>query len=114
MPADTVLDKQRQAAADPKRPGERCHAEPGAWTPIIDHARCEAKGDCVAVCPHDVFEIRPIALADYEALGFLGKLKVTAHGRKSAYTPRLDSCQACGLCVVACPEKAITLVAPRP
>jgi len=28
---------------------------------------------------------------------------------KMAYTPNVDACLACGLCVAACPEKAITL-----
>ena len=42
-------------------------------------------------------------------LGGLGKIKSMAHGRKTAYTPNADACRACGLCVVACPEKAIAL-----
>jgi NAD-dependent dihydropyrimidine dehydrogenase PreA subunit len=32
------------------------------------------------------------------------------HGKQTAFTPRADACHACGLCVVACPEKAIALV----
>lgn len=101
--------KARRAAADPERPGERCQAEPGATRPVIDHARCEGKRDCVQVCPYDVFEVRRIDDADFARLGLLGKLKSLAHRRQSAYTPRADACQACGLCVVACPEQAITL-----
>ncbi|MBU2655836.1 MULTISPECIES: 4Fe-4S binding protein [Acetobacteraceae] len=27
-----------------------------------------------------------------------------------AYTPHADQCRACGLCVKACPERAIQLV----
>ena len=109
---ETPLDKQRRAAAAPDRPGERCHAAPGTWTPAVDHARCEAKGDCVIVCPHDVFEVRPIERQDYAAIGRLARLKVRAHGGKTAYTPNAGQCQACGLCVVACPEGAITLLGP--
>jgi NAD-dependent dihydropyrimidine dehydrogenase PreA subunit len=105
------LAKARKAAADPDRPGERCRAAPGVFHPVVDRARCEGKSDCVAVCPYDVFQVREIDDADFEALSFLAKLKVRAHGRKSAYTPKAEACQACGLCVVACPEKAITLVA---
>jgi NAD-dependent dihydropyrimidine dehydrogenase PreA subunit len=67
----------------------------------------------VAVCPYDVFEVRRMADTDFAGLGLLGKLKSMAHGRKTAYTPRADACQACGLCVVACPEKAIALVPTR-
>jgi ferredoxin len=31
------------------------------------------------------------------------------HGLKIAYTPNVDACRSCGLCVAACPEHAITL-----
>jgi NAD-dependent dihydropyrimidine dehydrogenase PreA subunit len=102
--------KAKRAAAHPERPGEGCRAAPGAFLPQIDRARCEGKSDCVAVCPYDVFEVRRIEDEDFARLGILGKLKSLAHGRKTAYTPRADACQACGLCVVACPEKAIRLV----
>jgi 4Fe-4S ferredoxin len=81
----------------------------GRWALVVDHARCEAKRDCVVVCPNDVFVVRPIDDADYEALGRLGRLKVRAHGRQSAYTPNAGECRGCGLCVVACPESAIQL-----
>ena len=104
------VEKARRAAADPKRPGELCKAAPATWRPVVDHARCEAKRDCVDVCPYDVFEVRRIDDADYAALGWLARLKVLAHRKQTAYTPRADRCQACGLCVVACPERAIRLV----
>jgi len=103
-------EKARQAAAHPDRPGEQCKAAPGAWQPKIDHGRCEAKRDCVDVCPYDVFEVRRIDAADWDALGLLARIKVLVHRRQTAYAPRAASCHACGLCVVACPEDAITLV----
>jgi NAD-dependent dihydropyrimidine dehydrogenase PreA subunit len=81
---------------------------------VIDRARCEGKADCVEVCPYDVFEVRRIEDTDFARLGFFAKMKSRAHGRKSAYTPGNARCQACGLCVVACPEKAITLTASSP
>ena len=87
----------------------KCKAEPGAYRPVIDHARCEGKAECVAVCPYGVFELRRIEDADWRPLGALAKLKVWAHGKKTAYAVRADACQACGLCVVACPEDAVTL-----
>ena len=62
------------------------------------------------VCPYDVFEVRVIDDEDFAKLGFMAKLKSRVHGKKTAYTPNSDACQACGMCVVACPEKAITLV----
>jgi len=112
--ADTTkeLAKKRQAAQHPDRPGERCNAPAGTWVPTIDHGQCEAKRDCVAVCPHDVFEIRRIDDADYAALRPLAKLRVSAHRRQTAYAVNAGACQACGLCVVACPEGAIALVPP--
>jgi 4Fe-4S ferredoxin len=78
--------------------------------PVIDHGRCEAKRDCVQVCPNDVFEVRRMDQADFEELGMLGKLWSTAHRRMTAYAVRADQCRECGKCVTACPEEAISLV----
>jgi NAD-dependent dihydropyrimidine dehydrogenase PreA subunit len=104
--------KVKQARAHPDRPGEKCRAEPGRFAPSVDHGRCEAKRDCVEVCPYGVFEVTRITDADFGALGLLGKLRSRAHQRQTAYAVHADQCHACGLCVVACPESAITLV-PR-
>lgn len=103
--------KARRAAKDPARPGEHCRATPGAYRPVIDRRRCEGKADCVSVCPFEVFEVGRIDEGEYRALPALVRLKVWVHGKKTAYTPRADACQACGLCVVACPEHAIKLEA---
>ncbi len=112
-PARASFDrtKARRAARHPDRPGALCKAEPAAFRPVIDHARCEGKRECLAVCPYDVFEVRKIDDADFKPLRLLAKLKVFAHRKQTAYAVRADACQACGLCVVACPEKAIRLVA---
>lgn len=104
------VEKAKRAAAHPERPGEKCRAEPGSFVPVVERSRCEGKKDCDAVCPYNVFEVRRIDDADFAALSFLMKLKSRAHGRMTAYTPRAEACRACGLCVVACPEKAIRLV----
>lgn len=107
--ASLNTEKARRAAKHPRRPGADCRAEPGRHAIVVDRGKCEGKGDCVEVCPYGVFQVRRIDDADYARLGLLGKLKSLAHGRKTAYTPNLDACQACGLCVVACPEDALTL-----
>lgn len=107
-------EKARRAAAHPERPGAECKAEPGAFRPVVDARRCEGKAECVAVCPYDVFEVGRLGDEAFAAMPVLVKLKLWAHRRKTAFTPRADACRACGLCVVACPEDAIRLVeAPR-
>ncbi len=78
--------------------------------PVVDHGRCEAKRECVNVCPYDVFELRRIDPADFAALGLLGKLRNSAHRRMTAYPVLADQCHQCGKCVTACPEGAISLV----
>ena len=77
--------------------------------PVVDHSRCEGKGECVAVCPFHVFEVRRIEDGDFARLSWAGRLKSRVHGRRTAYTPGVDQCLVCGLCVPACPEHAIRL-----
>lgn len=86
-----------------------CPQPAGAYEPVVDRARCEGKADCVRVCPVEVFEIGRISDEDFAALSFLGRLKSRAHRRRTAHTPGAARCEACGLCVAACPEKAIKL-----
>jgi NAD-dependent dihydropyrimidine dehydrogenase PreA subunit len=101
--------KVRAARANPDRPGERCRAEPGRFVPVVDLTRCEGKRDCTEVCPYDVFEVTRITNDDFASLSVMGKLRSLAHQRQAAYTVRAQDCHACGLCVVACPESAISL-----
>lgn len=108
-----VTEIARRAAAHPQRPGAKCKADPGLFWPVVDARRCEGKGACVAVCPYDVFEVGRLADNTFNAMPLFLKLKLWAHGKKTAYTPRADACRACGLCVVACPEGAIHLIGPE-
>jgi ferredoxin len=64
----TNAAKVRRAAADLRRPGAQCKAQPNTFLPIVDHGKCEAKGDCIEVCPYDVFEVAEIAQEDYRGL----------------------------------------------
>ena len=88
-----------------------CGTQPrGRLQPRIDRNRCEGKAECVAVCPKQVFEISRLPEAQRAVLSFKGRVKGFVHGWKQAMTPNLAACEACGLCVSACPEKAITLM----
>lgn len=90
-------------------PGADCDEAPGRLVPVVALSKCEGKRACVEVCPYDVFEVRRMDDADFAALSLIGKLRSLVHGRQAAYTPRADACHACGLCVPACPERAIKL-----
>jgi 4Fe-4S ferredoxin len=86
-----------------------CVLGPGKVVPVIDRERCENKGACAAVCPYDVLVIRTVGDEERRGLSMLGRLKLWAHGSKQAYALFADRCHGCGLCVAACPERAITL-----
>lgn len=94
----------------PEQGSSACKADSGEFVPLVDRNRCEAKGDCVRVCPYDVFEIRSLTTEQRKQLSLRGKLKAWAHGGQQASVIRPEACQACSLCVEACPEKAIKLV----
>ena len=99
-----------QGSAGAARPKKKCAEDPGVIVPVVDRNACEGKKDCVAVCPYGVFEVRRIDDGDFAQLTLLGKVKSAVHGRQTAYTPKSMDCRACGLCVTACPERAIRLV----
>ncbi|HZR38289.1 MAG TPA: ferredoxin family protein [Nevskia sp.] len=91
-------------------PAAGCKQEqPGLFRPVIDRNRCEGKADCVEVCPYGVFTVATLPADQRKGLSFLGRLKGAAHGWQQALTPNAEACHACGKCVTACPERAITL-----
>jgi len=87
--------------------------EAALLVPVIDAGRCEGKGDCVRVCPYDVFTVRKLVASERAALGVLARFKVFVHGGKQGFVRRPEDCHACGACVKACPEQAITLQSAR-
>jgi NAD-dependent dihydropyrimidine dehydrogenase PreA subunit len=87
-----------------------CKGDAGRVVPVVDRNRCEAKAACVALCPFEVFEIRPLEPSDRAALSLRGRVKAWAHGGRQAYVVKPAACHACGVCVQACPEEAIRLV----
>ncbi len=95
--------------SEPTNRGSSCK-QPGRVIPRIDLNRCEAQADCIRVCPCEVFEIQPISDQEKAGLSLRGKLKNWVHGGDKAYATNAQNCHACGLCVKACPEGAITLL----
>ena len=86
-----------------------CKQAPGTYTPVIDRNRCEGKADCVRVCPVSVFAVQTLPTELRVGLSLKGKLKGFVHRWQQAMLVNAARCEACGLCVNACPEKAITL-----
>ena len=95
------------------RPDIECAGGVGRVVPVIDRNRCEAKSACVQACPYHVFELLALTADDRARLSLMGRFKAWAHGGKQAFAVRSQDCHACGLCVAACPEQAITLVPAR-
>ena len=96
-------------APSPMSGDPNCKHPPGFMAPVIDATRCEGKDECARVCPYDVFDIRALTRDERAALPLLARLKVSFHGNRQAFAVRADQCHGCGLCVSACPEKAIKL-----
>lgn len=88
----------------------QCRHDPGAFAPVIDRNRCEGKARCVTVCPVGVFALGALPRAQRARLTLKGKLKGVAHRWQQAVLQAPQACEGCGLCVKACPERAITLV----
>ena len=88
---------------------KECKQEPGVFTPVIDRNKCEGKADCVPACPYSIFKVDTLPSDLRTGLTFIGRLKGTAHGWQQALLVHPEQCRACGLCVKACPEHAITL-----
>jgi NAD-dependent dihydropyrimidine dehydrogenase PreA subunit len=89
-------------------PRESCK-EAGRLIPVIDSNRCEGKAVCVEVCPHDVFTVRKLSDQERSALSAFARFRLFVHGGRQAFVTLPADCHACGKCVTACPERAVTL-----
>jgi NAD-dependent dihydropyrimidine dehydrogenase PreA subunit len=103
---------RRSSASAPVDPAT-CKG-PDLLVPRIDRNRCEGKEDCVRVCPYDVFTMGKLAPEQRVGMSLMGRMKAFAHGYRQAFVAHPDRCHACGACVTACPEQAITLARPEP
>ena len=81
-----------------------------SFIPEIDLNKCESDGICVKSCLFKVFEMNLISDRQFSKLSLIGKIKTLFHGRNKAIVIYPYQCTGCGVCIIACPEKAIKLI----
>jgi Na+-translocating ferredoxin:NAD+ oxidoreductase RNF subunit RnfB len=75
--------------------------------PVVDVERCTACGDCVDVCPLDLFVLEPVSAR------VLVQCSSPLSGEVARASCRV-ACDACGRCALDAPEGAIEMVAGLP
>jgi NAD-dependent dihydropyrimidine dehydrogenase PreA subunit len=78
---------------------------------VVNRNRCEAKHDCVDVCPYDVFVVRVLTREERVGVSIAVGSTSSLTGAVRRSSARPEACHACGLCVTMCPERAIKLTA---
>ena len=102
------LDPLNNGAAN--LPGARsCKYPAGIMVPVVDRNRCEGKAQCVKVCPTNVFVLGTLPHSERSNLKLSGRITGFVHRWQQALLINPSACEACGKCVAACPEQAITL-----
>ena len=91
-------------------PPRDCKQPVGAFVPVVDRTRCEGKAACVTVCPTHVFVVGTLPPSERGNLPFAARVKGFVHRWQQAMLIDPGACEACGKCVAACPEQALTLV----
>jgi len=86
-----------------------CGQDAGVFRPHVDRNRCEGSAVCAAICPYQVYTIGTLPKQERRGLSAAGWLKGYVHRWQQALTVNAQACHACGLCIAACPEQAITL-----
>jgi electron transport complex protein RnfB len=71
--------------------------------PVVDVAKCTACGDCVSVCPKNLFSIQPVEHA------LLVQCSATLAGVDATDLCTV-ACDACGRCAVDAPDELIKIV----
>ena len=78
--------------------------------PIVNIHKCDGDGQCVTVCPDNVFELYTLTNSITKGFPMLSRLKIKFKGARKSRAVHSLACSACGLCVTACHEKAIELI----